>query len=523
MLAAVLGILESGAAYVPLDPAFPAERLRFMVQDAQLEVLISTSVLADTLGLPREQQLLLDDDGDIITSASTTRLPRGERAQPEDPAYVIYTSGSTGRPKGVVVPHRAVVNFLSSMARRPGLTEADVLVAVTTLSFDIAVLELQLPLSVGATVVLADRDESVDGDVLRTLLATHRATIMQATPATWRLLLDSGWRGATPFKALVGGEAFPPDLAEQLLATGSEVWNMYGPTETTVWSTCARITDAANGITIGTPIDNTSVYILDQRAQLCPIGVAGELYIGGDGVTHGYWNRPELTEERFVSDRFSETAGARLYRTGDRARWRSDGTLEHLGRLDFQVKVRGYRIELEEIESVLTEHPDVRQAAVHLWAVAPGDVRIVACCVLTRPGALSPVALRRHLRLPEYMIPQYFLAVDVLPMTPNGKVDRRQLPTPAVSESPTLCYEAPADAVEQRIVDIWTDLLRPPNPIGRHDRFFEVGGHSLLALRALPQMQRHLVTRIDLRMLILENVAELAVRCQSRSSAPSHA
>lgn len=526
MLAAVLGILESGAAYVPLDPAFPAERLRFMVDDAQLALLVSTSTLAAPLGLPRERQLLLDSDAGTIAAAPTTRPAiDGRRAQPADPAYVIYTSGSTGRPKGVVVPHRAVVNFLSSMARQPGLSDADVLVAVTTLSFDIAVLELQLPLAVGATVVIASRDESVDGDTLRNLLSKYGATVMQATPVTWRLLLDAGWRGSAHFKALVGGEAFPPDLADQLLATGVEVWNMYGPTETTVWSTCARITDTANGITIGTPIGNTTIRILDARTHLCPVGVAGELYIGGEGVTLGYWNRPELTSERFIADPFSTTSGARLYRTGDRARWRSDGTLEHLGRLDFQVKVRGYRIELEEIEAVLAEHADVRQAAVHLCAVTADDVRIVACCVPARAGALSPVALRRHLRvrLPEYMIPQYFLAIDAIPMTPNGKVDRRRLPTPAAIESPTLRHEAPADSVEQAIVDIWTALLQPPSPIGRHDRFFEVGGHSLLALRALLQMERQLGAKLDLRVLILEHVADIAVRCRSNSTGQRHA
>ena len=526
MLAAVLGILESGAAYVPLDPSFPVERLRFMVEDAQLTLLVSTTALAATLGVPRERQLLLDADAEVITSAPITRLPVDERrAQPDDPAYVIYTSGSTGRPKGVVVPHRAVVNFLSSMARQPGLTNADVLVAVTTLSFDIAVLELQLPLTVGATVVIASREESVDGDALRGLLAKHGATLMQATPVTWRLLLDAGWRGEERFKALVGGEALPADLADQLVGTGVEVWNMYGPTETTVWSTCARIADTSKGITIGTPIGNTTIYILDTRTQPCPIGVAGELYIGGEGVTRGYWNRPELTAERFIPDPFAATPDARLYRTGDRARWRSDGALEHLGRLDFQVKVRGYRIELEEIEAVLAEHPDVRQAAVHLCAITRDDVRIVACCVPAKAGALSPVSLRKHLRvrLPEYMIPQYFLAIDAIPLTPNGKVDRSRLPTPAVIESPTLRYEAPADSAEQAIVDIWTGLLQPANPIGRHDRFFEVGGHSLLALRALLQMERRLGVKFDLRVLILEHVADIAVRCRSVSTGQRHA
>ena len=510
MLAAVLGILKAGAAYVPLDPSFPEDRLRFMADDAQLALLVSTTALAGSFGLPRERQLLLDADAKTIASAPDTGLPiDAYTAQPEDPAYVIYTSGSTGKPKGVVVPHRAVVNFLTSMAREPGLTADDVLVAVTTLSFDIAVLELQLPLTLGATVVIASRDEAIDGHALSALLEQHRATVMQATPVTWRLLLEAGWTSRTPFKALVGGEAMPKDLADQLIARGVELWNLYGPTETTVWSTCARIPDTSNGITIGKPIANTSVWILDAHKNLCPIGVPGELCIGGDGVALGYWNRPELTADRFIPDPFSTPPGATLYRTGDRARWRNDGTLEHLGRLDDQVKLRGFRIELGEIEAVLAEHPDVRQAAVHLWTVKADDVRIVACCVPAKAGVLAPISLRKHLRarLPEYMIPQNFLPVDEIPLTPNGKVDRRRLPTPVVTESRIGRHEAPADPVEATIAEIWTNLIGPSRPIGRADKFFEMGGHSLLALRALRQMEHQLGVKLDFRALFQESLS----------------
>ena len=273
MLAALLGILKTGAAYVPLDPTWPQERLRFMAQDAELTLLVSTSALAGAIGVPRERQLLLDTDTAALTSHSDQRLTADAAldARPEDPAYVIYTSGSTGKPKGVVVPHRAVVNFLTSMASEPGLSADDVLVAVTTLSFDIAVLELFLPLMVGAKVVMATRDDAVDGRALRALLEEHRATTMQATPVTWRLLLEAGWQGGKDFKALVGGEALPKDLADQLIARDVELWNMYGPTETTVWSTCARVTDTSDGITIGKPITNTTVHILDEQNNL-PLG-----------------------------------------------------------------------------------------------------------------------------------------------------------------------------------------------------------------------------------------------------------
>jgi len=317
---------------------------------------------------------------------------------------------------------------------------------------------------------------------------------------------------------LVGGEALPKDLADQLIACGVELWNLYGPTETTVWSTCARVTDTANGISIGKPIANTTVCILDAHRNLCPIGVPGEMHIGGAGVTLGYWNRPELTAERFIPDPFSATPGARLYRTGDRARWRNDGTLEHLGRLDDQVKVRGFRIEPGEIEAVLAEHPEVRQAAVHMWRVKANDVRIVACCVPAKAGVLAPISLRKHMRarLPEHMIPQYFVPVEEIPLTPNGKIDRRKLPTPAVTEGHFQRHEAPSDPVEATIAEIWTNLIGPTRSIGRADKFFEMGGHSLLALRALRQMEHQLNVKLDLRVFFQESLAEIATRCRSQ-------
>jgi amino acid adenylation domain-containing protein len=513
MLAALLGILKTGGAYVPLDPAFPVERLRYMADDARLGLLVSSAALAAAFALPRERQLLLDADAGAIAAQSRGRVACNARG--DDPAYVIYTSGSTGKPKGVVVPHRAVVNFLHSMAREPGLVADDVLVAVTTLSFDIAVLELQLPLAVGASVVIASRAEAVEGRALGALVAQHRATAMQATPVTWRVLLESGWNGRPGFKALVGGEALPRDLADRLLACDVELWNLYGPTETTVWSTCARIDDTANGITIGKPIANTVVRVVDVQQNLCPIGVPGELCIGGAGVSLGYWNRPELTAERFVPDPFG--AGM-LYRTGDRARWRNDGMLEHLGRLDDQVKVRGFRIELGEIEAVLREHPSVREAAARVWAPKAGDVRIVACCVPAKGQVQSPIQLRRHVRarLPEYMVPQHFLTVDAIALTANGKVDRRRLPTPVVSESGIgRQHESPADPSEAAIAAIWTKLIAPAQPIGRFDRFFEVGGHSLLGIQALRQIEDRLGVRLEFTMLFQESLADLAARCRA--------
>lgn len=524
MLVAVLGILKAGAAYLPLDPLFPPERLRFMAEDAQVALLVSTSPLANALGVPRDRQLLLDADAAIIASQTDHRLrPDPARdARAEDPAYLIYTSGSTGQPKGVVVPHRAVVNFLTSMAREPGLTDDDVLVAVTTLSFDIAVLELMLPLTLGGTVVMASRDEAVDGHALRNLLERAHATVMQATPVTWRLLLEARWKGGKGFKALVGGEALPRDLADALIAREIELWNMYGPTETTVWSTCARIADTASGITIGKPIANTTAYILDAQNNLCPIGVPGELCIGGEGVTSGYWNRAELTAERFIPNPFNTAPGARLYRTGDRARWRNDGTIEHLGRLDFQVKVRGYRIELGEIEASIARHEGVKEVVVIVREDVPGDPRLVAYLVVEGPTAELVEQLRAQLRtgLPEYMVPSAFVVLDKLPLTPNAKIDRKALPAPEHSAvAGPRAITPPRTRAEREVARIWSEVLGLKE-VGVEESFFELGGHSLTAMQVTSRLQHLCHIDVPLRdFFAAPTVAALALRVDPRSSA----
>ena len=325
--------------------------------------------------------VVLDDVLPKSDTSGIVTLP----GKASDAAYLIYTSGSTGKPKGVAVPHRAVVNFLASMRGQPGMAEQDRLVAVTTLSFDIAVLELLLPLVTGAEIVLATREQATDGGALIGLL--ERATVMQATPATWRLLVEAGWRGDKRFKALCGGEALPRELAETLLSRGGELWNMYGPTETTIWSTCKRI-DRHRGDHDRPPIANTEACIVDDDGEPSPIGVPGELCIGGDGVALGYHQRPELTAERFVADPFAGRLGGRVYRTGDLARCRGDGDIvEFLGRIDFQVKMRGYRIELGEIEAALARHPAIAQAAVVAREDRPGDVRLVGYVVGRGAGA----------------------------------------------------------------------------------------------------------------------------------------
>jgi amino acid adenylation domain-containing protein len=513
MVVAQLAVLESGAAYVPLDPAYPAERLAFMAQDSQLALLITHSELVHALDWPRERSLLLDVDAASIATQPGHSLPRdaGLDARPDDPAYVIYTSGSTGKPKGVIVPHGAVVNFLLSMQREPGLVASDRLLAVTTLSFDIAVLELLLPLTVGATVILAGREQAIDGHDLRALIETSGATVMQATPTTWRMLLDAGWQGPASFKALIGGEALPPDLAQEMAGRAGELWNMYGPTETTVWSTCWKVERPEQGISIGRPICNTQVHVLDERNQPCPIGVPGEICIGGDGVTMGYLHRPELTSERFIDDPFSTVPNARLYRTGDRGRWRHDGLLEHMGRLDFQVKVRGHRIELGEIESALTRHAQVARSVVVVRELQPGDSRLVAY-VVPKAGMPEVAELREHLRsgLPEYMLPQHYVRLEAIPLLPNGKIDRQALPAPEVA---TALHEysivAPSTPAEIVVAEIWQRLLGV-DQIGVTDNFFDLGGHSLLAMRAVTEIEKRVGIRVHVRRMIFENLAQIA-------------
>jgi amino acid adenylation domain-containing protein len=503
MLPALLGVLVAGAGYVPLDPGFPAARLADMAEDADLALLVTKAESANALTWPRERSLWLDGDAaEIERHSGTPPSPDADRdAEPESLAYMIYTSGSTGKPKGVMLPHRAVVNFLLAVSRRPGLDAGDTLLAVTTLSFDIAVLELMLPLAVGGTVLLASREQASDGFALRGLLDDPNVTAVQATPSTWRLLFGAGWNGKPGLKALVGGEPLPTDLATQLRRSCGEVWNMYGPTETTVWSTCWQVPEGATGIAIGTPLSNTQVRVLDPRGRQCPIGVPGEVYIGGASVALGYWRRPELTAERFVPDAISGETGGRLYRTGDRGRWRNDGQLEHLGRLDFQVKVRGFRIELGDIESHLTDHPGVSQAIAVVREDTPGDVRLVAYVVPTSGQPLPDVGeLRDHLRagLPAYMIPQHIVPLQSLPLLPNGKIDRKRLPPPlAVQAAAKPIRRQPQSATQQFVANEMQDVLHLPG-LALDDDFFTLGGHSLLAAQLAARLRER--TGLDIQM-----------------------
>jgi amino acid adenylation domain-containing protein len=516
----LLGILKAGGAYVPLDPGFPPERLRFMLEDSGARVLLTQQKLLGAIPEHGARPVCLDMEVDAVAREGAEAPERSAKAG--DLAYVIYTSGSTGKPKGVAVEHRALTNFLTSMRGRPGLTAEDRLLAVTTLSFDIAALEIFLPLIAGACVEVASREVASDGARLRGLLASSGATVMQATPATWRMLVEAGWAGDGRLKALCGGEALPGELARELLARAGQVWNLYGPTETTIWSTLCEVTQEEAGravVPIGRPIANTQAYVLDERRQPAPVGVPGELYIGGAGLARGYLNGPGLTAERFVDDPFGP-AGSRLYRTGDRVRWLADGELEYLGRADTQVKVRGYRIELGEVEAALREQPGVREAAVVVREDAPGDKRLVAYVVAEGGAGAAPAAagLRAALRekLPEYMVPGAFVALEALPLTPNGKVDRRALPAPERGQPEGgEGYVAPRTAVEQVLAAIWAKVLGVGR-VGVHDNFFDLGGHSLLATQVISRMREELKTDLPVATLFERpRVAELATEVEN--------
>ncbi|MCP4260582.1 MAG: amino acid adenylation domain-containing protein, partial [Planctomycetes bacterium] len=513
MMIGVLGILKAGGAYLPLDPDYPVERLSYMMEDSGTSVVLTQSSLLGRLPVQERVRIIcLDSEREAIEKHSSV-TPEVENRQ-DNLAYIIYTSGSTGKPKGVQVPHGAVVNFLTSMSREPGFSEDDVLLAVTTLSFDIHVLEIFLPLIVGGRVVIADLETASDGDRLLKTLNESQATVMQATPSTWRLLLAAGWEGNQNLKVLCGGEAFPRDLLKDLLPRAGSVWNMYGPTETTVWSSCYHITDSEGPILIGRPIANTQIYILDRLMQPVPIGVPGELHIGGDGVTWGYLNRPELTEKQFVPDPFRSDPGARLYKTGDLARFRPDGNLEYLSRIDTQVKVRGFRIELGEIESVLSDHSSVDKCVAAVREDQPGDVRLVGYIVAKADMEVAVSDLRNHLKtkLPDYMVPQHFVELEELPLTPAGKVDRKNLPPPDQTSAYRIDeYVAPHDVLELQLTKLWEKTIGV-SPISVTDNFFDIGGHSLLAVRLFSRIEKTIGAKLPLALLYqASTIEQLAV------------
>jgi amino acid adenylation domain-containing protein len=489
LLIALVAVMRAGAAYVPMDPEYPAERITFIASDSEIRCCVTDTANAATV--PSSLDTV------IVNRDLRSDVPI-DRSSATGSAYVIYTSGSTGTPKGVAVLHENVANLLGAIAREPGLSHDAVLVAITTHCFDISVLELFLPLSQGAQVCIATEAESTNGERLAALLQSSGATHFQATPAGYRVLLESGWSGHSNLTALVGGEALPPELASTLRARVGSLWNCYGPTETTVWSTIDRVNDAA--ISIGHPIANTQIYILDAQQQLCAPGVTGELHIGGRGVSQGYWKRDALTAERFVSSPFAPDA--RLYRTGDLARLRYDGRFEWLGRSDFQVKVRGHRIELGEIQARVSECEGVREAVVIVRQDQANDQRIVAYVRPMHGAAPDEQAIRDALRqrLTTYMMPQHIVVLPAFPLTPNGKIDRKALPRPQAAGG--MMMRPPESPVAIAIAQEMFTLLGVAR-IGMDDDFFALGGHSLLALRLTAAIRERWRIEMPLRALFM--------------------
>jgi amino acid adenylation domain-containing protein len=484
MLIGALGIQKAGGAYVPLDPSFPPGRIALVLEDANARLLVTEQKQLPLLNTAA-QAVCLDSDWTKISEEKSTAPDSGIKQN--NLAYVIYTSGSTGKPKGVQIEHHSVVNFLNSMRKKPGFQREDILLAVTTLAFDISILELYLPLTTGAKVVILADDKTSDGSALIKAIEEEHITVMQATPASWRLLLESGWQGSPDLRVLCGGEALPTDLARELLPRCKELWNMYGPTETTIWSTCSKITDAGS-INIGHPIDNTEIYVLDTSLQPLSVGMEGELMIGGEGVARGYLNRPVLTNEKFIPNPFKD--GRRIYRTGDLARYLEDGSIECLGRIDDQVKLHGFRIELGEIETALSEIDGIGRAVVVLREDKPGHPRLAAYYM--GPQEQAPDILRQSLlsKLPEYMVPSVYMRLQNFPLTPNGKLDRKALPAPK-HKRPSLAkdYIAPQSELEKKLVQLWSHVL-DIEEVGIDDSFFDLGGTSLLAARMVTRWQK---------------------------------
>jgi amino acid adenylation domain-containing protein len=486
LLPALLGIMESGACYLPLDPNFPTERLTYMLEDSGARLLLTERKYSSWLGTDTAQ-LTLDD----LSLEGVDQLHEIEIPEPNDLAYILYTSGSTGKPKGVRISHLNLLNFLVSMRNSPGMLPGEKLLAITTISFDIAGLELYLPLIVGGTVVLANSEESRDGRMLLRKIESQKIDIMQATPATWRMLVASGWVKPMDLKVLCGGEALNQDLAEKLSDLVGPFWNMYGPTETTIWSTVKKI-ENADQITIGRPIANTQIYILDENHKPCPIGRVGEICIGGLGVADGYHKRDDLSKSKFLPDPFSVEKNARLYRTGDLGKFLLNGEIVCLGRLDFQVKIRGYRIELGEIETKINQMKGIQHAAVNTWEPEVGDTRLVAYLVIendfnghSEEKLIEKCKDELKQSLPEYMVPTEWVFMDKLPFTNNNKVDRKSLPKPDRKnlKSPSE-LTAPVTEIQKKVSRIWQKVL-DHSDIGLESDFFALGGHSLMAVELM--------------------------------------
>jgi len=504
ILVALLAVQKAGCTYIPLDPIYPKDRLALILEDGNPALMITEKKLLESLPKTETKNIFIEEieayqdyPGDN-TDFSVT---------PNTVAYLIYTSGSTGKPKGVQIEHFSLVNFLNSMAKKPGITPSDVMLAVTTISFDIAGLEMYLPLLCGATIFIASQETSMNPDLLIQKIEESKATILQATPVTFRMLNSAEWTGSKGLKILCGGEAMPKELAYDLIRKCSELWNMYGPTETTVWSTVEKVeideNDKIGYVNLGKPIDNTFIYILNTEFQPVPVGYPGELFIGGDGLARGYFNLPAMTKEKFLPDPFSDIPGARMYRTGDLVQQTESGKIEFLNRVDSQVKIRGFRIELGEIESATAQFGTIKNNVVIVREDTPGDKKLVSYIIKKEEQKIDVAELRQFLKtkIPDYMIPSSFIFIEQFPLTPNGKIDRKALPSP-IEAAPQLdkVYLEPQTEMEKKLAKIWSDVLKIQR-IGIDENFFEIGGHSMIAVTLMVKIEKELGKRLPLAIL----------------------
>ncbi|WP_179376319.1 non-ribosomal peptide synthetase [Winogradskyella wichelsiae] len=505
LVVTLLAIMECGAAYLPLDPNYPNDRLNFMINDSEAKVLITAKAFSSKLDT-KASTLIIEKLFSELPQFSKEAL--NVEVYQDDIAYLLYTSGSTGKPKGVQVSHKNLVNFLTSMAIEPGIKESDRLLSITTISFDIAGLELFLPLLKGAELIISDDDTARDGRLMLDLLKKENITMMQATPTTWQMLLDSGWETELPIKALCGGESLPLALAKKLLTKVDDLWNVYGPTETTIWSAVKQINKSDNLITIGKPIANTQLYLLNAQNMLVSPGAIGELCIAGDGVSMGYWKRPDLTAEKFIFNPFETTSNHTLYRTGDLGKLLHTGEVQCLGRMDDQIKIRGHRIELGEIEEVINTMEDIESTVVMIDREQLKAFVITSQSYVTSPNSTQKWKAALKALLPSHMLPQDIKVLKEFPTTLNGKIDRKSLlKNTSISTGDLNQNIGPRTITEQLIADIWTECLKVDN-ISVFSDFFELGGHSLIAVRVMSLIEKETGKRLPLAALMTHSTIE---------------
>ncbi len=502
MIVSILAVIKMGASYIPLDSSYPLQRINYIINDAQAALIITQASLLKDIEDVQIEKMCIDKDNGLISECSDQNIACGVDIEKQR-VYVIYTSGTTGNPKGVQISHSALVNFLASMGEKPGITQDDRILFITTICFDISGLELFLPLVSGSTIVMATHEEVTSGIELANIIDRHDITIMQATPATWQILLDMNWKGKQDLKMLCGGEAMTRELANKLLAKGAELWNMYGPTETTIWSMIHKVEQCDAPISLGEPIDNTQIYILDEEMKKVADGEIGELFIGGDGLSIGYLGKLELTKKRFLPNPFKEDPSAYIYKTGDLVKRNNKGDIEYIGRVDFQVKIRGHRIELGEIETILEKHLHVNRAVAVVNENSLNDKKIIVYYQKNAPNVDIPEEeLRNTLKeaLPDYMMPAFIIPIQEFPLTLNGKIDRSKLMTLQIQHNKHASeYVPPNTPVEKEIVTIWEEMLEL-DQISITDNFLELGGHSLLANRILSRINY----TYDIQLTLLE-------------------